>query len=119
MNRKEDCAELEKNSTPDSPPVEYLTLADRTEHPVLECDVQSWADAFPKVDIVGELKKMKVWLNANPTKRKTKRGINAFIVNWLGREQDRPSHAKPSGGGKHTGFNQQNYQEGISDDGSF
>lgn len=33
---------------------------------------------------------MKGWLNANPTKRKTKRGIKRFINSWLSREQDKP-----------------------------
>ena len=32
---------------------------------------------------------MRGWLDANPAKRKTKRGINAFIVRWLAKEQDK------------------------------
>ena len=28
-------------------------------------------------------------MDANPAKRKTKRGINAFIVRWLAKEQDK------------------------------
>ena len=34
-----------------------------------------------------ELKKMQAWSDANPEKRKTARGVKAFIVNWLSREQ--------------------------------
>ena len=29
------------------------------------------------------------WLDSNPTKRKTKRGINRFINNWLSNAQDK------------------------------
>ncbi len=29
------------------------------------------------------------WLDSNPTRRKTKRGINKFINNWLAGAQDR------------------------------
>lgn len=75
---------------PEIPPVETLTLADKSEHPVFDDDIAGWQEAFPGVDIVAELKKMKVWLDANPRRRKTKRGINAFIVSWLSRQQDRP-----------------------------
>ena len=32
---------------------------------------------------------MRAWSDANPSKRKTKRGVERFIVNWLSREQDK------------------------------
>lgn len=31
---------------------------------------------------------MKGWLDANPTKRKTRRGVKRFVNNWLSRTQD-------------------------------
>jgi hypothetical protein len=40
-----------------------------------------------------QLRSMKAWCQANPTKRKTTKGIKRFITSWLTREQDR-------GGGK-------------------
>lgn len=57
-------------------------------------DIQEWQLAFPAVDIILDLNKMKVWLNANPKKIKTKSGMPKFITNWLGRTQDK-------GGNKH------------------
>ena len=39
---------------------------------------------------VTELRKMQAWLSANPKRRKTKKGILRFIVNWLMKEQDKP-----------------------------
>ena len=32
---------------------------------------------------------MKCWLNANPKNRKTRKGIERFIVAWLNRSQDK------------------------------
>ena len=32
---------------------------------------------------------MKCWLNANPKNRKTRKGIERFIVSWLNRSQDK------------------------------
>ena len=34
-------------------------------------------------------RKMRAWSLANPNQRKTARGVNAFIVRWLSREQDK------------------------------
>ena len=66
-----------------------LTLNDKTEYPVEKSKVLEWAELYPAVDVFGELRKMKGWLDANPTKRKTKRGIARFINGWLSREQDK------------------------------
>ena len=47
-----------------------------------------WAEAYPAVDIKLQCAKALDWLEANPTKRKTK--LNSFMSNWLGRAQERP-----------------------------
>lgn len=39
--------------------------------------------AFPYIDIMNEFNKMKLWLDANPTKHKSNYG--KFILNWLSR----------------------------------
>jgi hypothetical protein len=57
---------------------------------IYEDDVQAYRDLYPNVDIMQELRKMKGWLNANPTKRKTYKGLPRFINNWLAKEQDKP-----------------------------
>jgi hypothetical protein len=73
----------------DSPIFVSLTLNDKTEHPISESDVNEWVGLYPGLDVPGELRKMKAWSDANPTKRKTRRGVRAFVVNWLNRSQDR------------------------------
>ncbi|WP_269497793.1 hypothetical protein [Castellaniella sp. S9] len=82
---------------PEPDPVAELPLNTGPDHRVMPDDVAAWAQAFPAVDIEAELKRMSVWLTANPRKRKTARGINAFIVSWLTRQQDKPRQGNQGG----------------------
>lgn len=43
--------------------------------------------AYPQVDIVAQAKKAKAWLHANPSKKKTRRGMKKFLNNWLANAQ--------------------------------
>ena len=52
-------------------------------------DVIAWQRTYKAVDVNQELAAMESWLDANPTRRKTKRGIKRFINQWLARAQDR------------------------------
>lgn len=72
------------------PSIIQLTLNDKSLYDVTKNDFNEYEELYPNVDIMQELRKMKGWLNANPTKRKTKRGIKRFINSWLSREQDKP-----------------------------
>jgi hypothetical protein len=54
-----------------------------------------WVNAYPAVNVLTELLKMRAWLNANPKNRKTPAGVRKFVVNWLNRSQD---SARPTGG---------------------
>lgn len=87
-----------------STPVVKLPLNDGTEYAVTEEQSQEWAGLYPAVDVIQQLRGMRAWLLANPRRRKTRNGINAFVVNWLSREQDKgrpytPAPAARSGGG--------------------
>ena len=79
------------------PPVIRLPLNDGTEYLVTQEQEQEWEQLYPAVDIKQELREMRGWLLANKTKRKTRRGIGTFIVNWLSREQDKGRGGKESG----------------------
>lgn len=82
---------------PTAPPIITLTLNDKTEYPVTKEQVEEWTKLYPAVDVMQALRKMKGWLDANPSKRKTKKGILRFINNWLSKEQDRGGYkARPS-----------------------
>lgn len=69
--------------------VAEIKLNDGSVHGVTESQTITWQELFPAVDVKQELNKMRAWSDANPSKRKTKRGVERFIVNWLSREQDR------------------------------
>ena len=70
-----------------STPIASIILKDGTVYYVEEHQARMWKELFPDVNVEVELKKMQAWSDANPGKRKTARGVKAFIVNWLSREQ--------------------------------
>ena len=82
------CAQPER--PPDAQEIITFPLNDKTEYPIFDTDFKEWAELYPAVDIMQELRKMKGWLDSNPTKRKTIRGIRRFINSWLSKAQDRP-----------------------------
>ena len=80
-----------------------LTPRDGT-YAVTESDVQLWTQAYPRVDVLAALRRIASWMDANPTKRKTRRGIRRCIDSWLARDQDngktiRVNHNSSSIGG--------------------
>ncbi len=79
------------SGTPPSaePPAITIPLIDKTEHPVGQAQVQELQATYPAVDVMQQLREMRQWCIANPTNRKTARGIGAFMTRWLGREQDK------------------------------
>ena len=70
-------------------PAMLLPLNDRTEYPVSKAYLEEMSVLYPNADVMAELKKMRAWLINNPSRRKTKKGIQRFINSWLMREQDR------------------------------
>lgn len=66
-----------------------LPLNDKTMYAVTVEDVKKYKELYQAVDVEQELRKMLGWLDANPSKRKTSRGIKRFITNWLSKEQDK------------------------------
>lgn len=56
-----------------------------------EESIQNWQNAYKNINIENELAKMVCWLEANPGKRKTERGMNRFINSWLNRANNNQS----------------------------
>lgn len=54
-----------------------------------EADIIQWQKTYKAIDVHQELMAMESWCDANPTKRKTIKGIKRFINSWLARAQDR------------------------------
>lgn len=82
---------------PASPTVITLVLNTGEEYPITQAMVDQLAPIYPGVNIMEQLNAMKGWCIGNPTKRKTKRGIMAFVTNWLKRSQDEASRNRPNG----------------------
>lgn len=45
--------------------------------------LEDWRRLFPHVDVDSEVLKAYAWLDANPMRRKTARGMRRFLVAWL------------------------------------
>ena len=62
--------------------------------------IDKWTTAYPAVNVEQELAAMDAWLESNPTKRKTARGVSRFCNSWLARAQDKGGSpmARSSGG---------------------
>jgi hypothetical protein len=74
------------------------------DYPIFEADIAEWSSAFPAVDVRQQIASARQWLLANPSRRKTKRGMRRFVVSWLDRRQNegrtlpsRPSTGPPPG----------------------
>ena len=65
-----------------------LPLVDKSFYDVPLSLIEQWKMAYPSVNIEQELQKMIAWLNANPTRRKSRKGIERFVISWLTRAQD-------------------------------
>lgn len=74
-----------------------LPLNDKSNYSVSKSDVQHYKILYPAVDVEQQLRSMLGWLEANPSRRKTRTGIKGFITKWFNKVQDR--------GGVGYGFN--------------
>ena len=76
-------------SAPEAIPVITLPLNDNSQHPITQAEVDRFSELYPAVDVPQALRAMAGWLETNPTKRKTRRGVMRFVNSWLSRDQDK------------------------------
>lgn len=88
-------AECSAEAASGSTPAILLPLNDKTDYAVSEEQCQEWAGLYPAVDVIQQLREMRGWLLSNPTRRKTRRGIQGFITRWLAQEQDKGGVTSP------------------------
>jgi hypothetical protein len=89
-NRKPEPLDAPRAEAHDAgPSVISIPLVGGGSHGVTAERIAYFAEHYPAVDIMAELRTMAVWCDANPTRRKTPRGIAAFVANWLSKAQDR------------------------------
>lgn len=84
-----------------------IPLADGTDYAITLASVAEWEQAYPRIDVMGELRKARAWCVANPRQRKTRGGAAKFLNGWLSRASERatpppaaPSKASLPGGGR-------------------
>ena len=95
--------ETASEPAPAEPAVYTLPCIKNEVYPIVQSQIDSWAEAYPNVDIDLAIKQMIAWLDANPRKRKTRAGSPRFVNIWLGREQDSgktPRRCENGGGTK-------------------
>lgn len=63
-----------------------------------DAQVAEWQTCYPGINVGSECRQALAWVKANPSRRKTARGMPAFLVGWLNRSTDRGGRA-PVGAG--------------------
>lgn len=95
-NQEEDSTSV--CTEPQAPPVLTMLLNTGEEFPFTQDFIDQMQAAYPAVDVLQEMRAMKAWCLSNPKKRKTSRGIKAFVNSWLSREQDRGGSRQQNAG---------------------
>lgn len=72
-----------------SPPVLVFSTVGRTSTwDLTNSQLCDWKGLFPHLDVSAEMRKAAAWVQANPSNRKTAKGMPRFLVNWLNRAVD-------------------------------
>lgn len=71
------------------PPHKRITFSQHSQNieGIQDQDISRWQEAYPAVDVHGEISRARQWLTANPSKKKS--NVYRFITNWLSRSQER------------------------------
>ncbi|MBO1703376.1 hypothetical protein [Eubacterium callanderi] len=76
-----------------SEPVAMLPLKDGTEYEISAESFEEFVNAYPAINVLSEMRKMRAWCLSNPANRKTRRGIMKFVNGWLGRAKPESSNS--------------------------
>lgn len=82
----------EKAPEPEYVPPTFDCAGDVKTFTPTEEDVLRWQQAFPGVDVRAALLRARAWVDADPKRRKTARGMKRYLTAWLGRDQDRGTY---------------------------
>jgi len=109
-NRREEkeentsCPEPQAASGPESEPVMVFECVGPESRFRLTPDkLAEWVECYPNMDVPADLRAARQWVEDNPGKRKTARGMTRFLGGWLQRTNDKPK-----------GFNNGKTQQNIS-----
>ena len=87
--------ETAPSRTPQSsaPPLFEISVLKGETYSVYRDDVEKWQSLYPSVNIEQQIRNMIGWLEGNPQRKKTLKGMPRFIHNWLSKEQNRGGQA--------------------------
>lgn len=91
---------IETNPNTDPVLLTFPTVGTMSEWPLRESKIAEWRAAYPAVKVDDALRELRQWCIDNPRKRKTARGMNAFLSGRLAWRQDRGGGSGMSGGRK-------------------
>jgi uncharacterized protein YdaU (DUF1376 family) len=86
-NKEKSSAEPPSDSTPVV--FTFPTVGKSSAWVLTQGRIDGWRGMYPNVDVMAECRKASAWIEANPERRKTAKGMSAFLVNWLNRAADR------------------------------
>lgn len=89
---------IERNAVPVDLYLTYPCNGKVSEYHLSMAQVNEWSMLYQGLDVAAECKKALAWIGANPSKRKTHRGMPSFLVGWLGRANDRGGRGGQSHG---------------------
>ena len=85
---------------PASPVAVSFALNDGKDFEITEAQVREFADLYPAINVLQQLRSLKAWVISNPKNRKTRSGAMRFVNSWLSRAQNqaptRPAAAPES-----------------------
>ena len=50
-----------------------------------QAQLDAWINGYRLLDVVGECRQALLWIEANPAKRPSAKGMKRFLVGWLNR----------------------------------
>jgi hypothetical protein len=74
---------------PEPPLLDFPCDGEPASWALLESMATKWSVLYPHLDIMSECRKALAWIDADPERRKTARGMKRFLVGWFGRAQNR------------------------------
>lgn len=107
-------AEPKQTKEDNTPVMAYMPLTGDNTFELKQSQTDKWISLYPSVDLQVEVNKMIGWLDANPTKRKTKAGIVKFMNTWLSKVQDQGGNIQQAQGNQSTALVMNGFDDVIA-----
>lgn len=104
------CAEAETSPASTPPPgPSFPVMGPPGEWPLPQPLADELTAAYPALDLPDEFRHARAWLVADPTRRKTRRGMGRFLAGWLSRSQNNGARKAGGRATKHGGKTEAEY----------